>query len=83
MTTRIFTKTTNLSRRKFIIGSAAAASGGLALGFNLPFGVKPAEAQSIVDGVPELNAWVLIKPDELDSVLYLMRGGGDPESDDD
>src|SRR6478752_4363724 len=64
MTTRIFTKTTNLSRRKFIIGSAAAASGGLALGFNLPFGVKPAEAQSIVDGVPELNAWVLIKPDE-------------------
>jgi len=64
MTTRIFTKTTNLSRRKFIIGSAAAASGGLALGFNLPFGVKPAEAQSVVDGVPALNAWVLIKPDE-------------------
>ncbi len=25
---------------------------------------------------------VLIKPDELDSVLYLMRGGGGPESDD-
>ncbi|HEX6341760.1 FtsK/SpoIIIE family DNA translocase [Umezawaea sp.] len=26
---------------------------------------------------------VLIKPDELDSVLYLMRGGGGPEPDDD
>jgi isoquinoline 1-oxidoreductase beta subunit len=56
--------TTNVARRKFIIGSAALAGGGLALGFNLPFGVTPAAAQSSIDGVPEINAWVVIKPDD-------------------
>ena len=34
-------KTTNTSRRKFIVGSAAAG-GGLALGLRLPLGVEPA-----------------------------------------
>ncbi len=29
----------NISRRKFIVGSAAAAGGGLALGLNVPLGV--------------------------------------------
>jgi isoquinoline 1-oxidoreductase beta subunit len=56
--------TTNIARRKFIIGSATLAGGGLALGFNLPFGVTPAAAQSSIDGVPEINAWVVIKPDD-------------------
>jgi isoquinoline 1-oxidoreductase subunit beta len=50
----------NPSRRRFIIGSAAAAGGGLALGFHLPFGIGVAEAAA---GNPELNAWVLVKPD--------------------
>src|SRR4030095_719765 len=49
------------SRRKFLVGSAAAG-GGLALGFNLPFGVAPAAAQAAAD--PEINAWVVIKPDD-------------------
>src|SRR6266849_1185549 len=58
------TGSTNLSRRKFIVGSAAVAGGGLALGFNLPFAIKSAEAQSTTKTYPEINAWVVIKPDE-------------------
>jgi isoquinoline 1-oxidoreductase beta subunit len=50
---------TNLSRRKFIVGTAAAG-GGLALGFTLPFGVGEAEAQT---AGTEVNAWVVVKPD--------------------
>jgi isoquinoline 1-oxidoreductase beta subunit len=55
---------TNLSRRKFIVGSAAAASGGLALGFHFPFAVQSAEAKSAGAAYVEVNAWVVIKPDE-------------------
>ena len=55
---------TNLSRRKFIIGSAAAASGGLALGFHFPFGIGTAAAQSTAIGDTEVNAWVVVKPDD-------------------
>jgi isoquinoline 1-oxidoreductase beta subunit len=53
----------NPSRRKFIIGSAAAAGGGLALGFHLPFGVGSADAQAAAPATPEINAWVVVKPD--------------------
>src|SRR5438477_9753900 len=56
-------ESTNLSRRKFIVGSAAAAGGGLALGFQFPF-VKSAAAQGTAGTYPEINAWVVIKPDE-------------------
>ncbi len=48
---------TDLSRRQFIIGSAAAA-GGLAVGFSLPF-----EAHAQSSGA-EVDAWVVIKPDD-------------------
>ncbi len=51
----------NIKRRSFIIG-AAAAGGGLALGFDLPFGTKLAQAS--VGSGPEVNAWVVIKPDD-------------------
>src|SRR6202048_1844196 len=47
--------------RAFIV-SAAAASGGLALGLEIPFGgvgVATAQAAS-----PEINAWVVIQPDD-------------------
>ncbi|MGE7414375.1 molybdopterin cofactor-binding domain-containing protein [Methylobacterium tarhaniae] len=47
-----------LSRRFFLAGSAAAA-GGLALGFDLP-GAAAAPAA----GAPEVNAWVVVRPDE-------------------
>ncbi|AWN48872.1 aldehyde dehydrogenase [Methylobacterium terrae] len=47
-----------LSRRFFLAGSAAAA-GGLALGFDLP-GAAAAPAGA----PPEINAWVVVRPDE-------------------
>ena len=56
-----------MNRRTFIVSSSAAA-GGLALGFGLPFGAKLAEAQA--DSVPEINAWVVIKPN--DTVVIRM-----------
>ena len=49
-----------ISRRTFI-ASSAALTGGLALGFNVPFG--PAVVRA-ADGSPEVNAWVVIRPDE-------------------
>jgi isoquinoline 1-oxidoreductase beta subunit len=49
-----------LSRRDFIVGSAAVAGGGLALGLGLP-GVSPALAQA---AEAELTHWVVIKPDD-------------------
>ena len=62
MTKTIRGKAAKLSRRTFIVGSAAAG-GGLALGFNLPAGFGPAVAQSTNEGA-EVNAWVLVKPDD-------------------
>ena len=50
-----------MNRRSFIV-SSAAVTGGLALGFELPFGgAKVVRAQ---DGSPEVNAWVVIRPDD-------------------
>jgi isoquinoline 1-oxidoreductase subunit beta len=57
-------KSAKLSRRKFVIGSAAAG-GGLALGFSLPCGFGAAMAQGVAaNGGSELNVWVAIKPDD-------------------
>ena len=52
--------TPKVSRRAFLIGSAAAG-GGLVLGLRLPFGPEPARA---ADGAPEITAWVVIRPDD-------------------
>jgi len=49
-----------VSRRGFVVGSAAA-TGGLALGFHLPFGIGAADAQSAAG--TEVNAWVVVQPD--------------------
>src|SRR5437588_4720241 len=48
-----------MNRRSFIVTSATV-TGGLALGFN-PFG--PAVVRA-ADGSPEVNAWVVIRPDD-------------------
>jgi isoquinoline 1-oxidoreductase beta subunit len=50
-----------LSRRSFVIGSAAVGSG-LALGLDLPFG-GPGVVRA-ADGSPEVNAWVVIRSDD-------------------
>src|ERR1700731_232662 len=60
-------KFTKLSRRAFVVGSSAAAGGGLALGFQLPLDAGQAWAQGApdtVDGGAEINAWVVVKPDD-------------------
>ncbi len=49
-----------INRRTFLIGSAAVG-GGLALGLRLPFGPEVVRA---ADGSPEINAWVVIRPDD-------------------
>ena len=48
-----------IDRRSFVVGTAAAGAG-LSLGMTLPFGAAYAQAQ----GTPELNAWVVVKPDD-------------------
>ena len=50
-----------MNRRTFVV-SAAAAGGGLALGLEIPFGGP--QAILAQDGTPELNAWVVIRPDD-------------------
>ena len=52
-----------LSRRAFIVGSAAAG-GGLAIGMRLPLGAGSADAQSAPAAGAEINAWVVVKPDD-------------------
>jgi len=56
-------KKTNLSRRNFIVGTAAAG-GGLALGIRLPFGLNSTEAKSAMDVGAEVHAWVVVKPED-------------------
>ena len=48
-----------MNRRSFIVTSAAV-TGGLALGFD-PFGKQVVRAQ---DGSPEVNAWIVIRPND-------------------
>ena len=49
----------DVSRRKFLAGSAAAV-GGFSFGFHVPF-----RGEAAAQGAPpEINAWVVIKPDD-------------------
>ena len=48
--------TIDTSRRGFLVGSAAAAAG-FSLGFHVPFA-------GAAETTPEINAWVVIKPDD-------------------
>jgi isoquinoline 1-oxidoreductase subunit beta len=49
-----------LSRRKFVVGATAAATGSLALGFKAPI----AAAAFADSGAAEVGIWVAIKPDD-------------------
>jgi len=51
----------NISRRQFIVGTAAAG-GGLALGIGVPLEAA-AQANAPTNAPGEINAWVVIKPD--------------------
>ena len=55
----MITNTPKIDRRSFVIGTAAVGAG-LALGLKIPFGAGVVRAQ---DGSPEINAWVVIRPD--------------------
>ena len=54
-------KHVTLNRRAFVIGTAAAGAG-LTLGLEIPFG-GPTVVRA-ADGSPEVNAWVVIRPDD-------------------
>ncbi len=56
----MITKAPKIDRRSFIIGTATVG-GGLALGLNIPLGGGVVRAQG---GSPEINAWVVIRPDD-------------------
>ena len=64
----IFSKM-NLSRRAFVVGTTAAAGGGLSLGFHMPADAATARAAAANEGV-EINAWVVIKPDDTCMIRY-------------
>ena len=57
--------TTSLSRRRFL-GSSAAAAGTLVVGFHIPFAgaaMAPGAASGATPA-PEVNAWVVVQPDD-------------------
>src|SRR3954467_4753610 len=56
-------KNTSLNRRSFL-ASVAAIGGSLSLGFRVPFDPAAAAETVPAGGSPELNAWVVIRPDE-------------------
>ena len=55
-------RTHELSRRTFMVGSAAA--GGLALGFHLPLQSAAAQSAAAAAADAEVNAWVVVRPDD-------------------
>ena len=58
-----------LNRRAFVIGTAAAGAG-LAIGLDIPFG-GPTVVRA-ADGSPEVNVWVVIRPDNT-TVVRIAR----------
>jgi isoquinoline 1-oxidoreductase beta subunit len=58
-----FGKGQHLSRRKFVIGTAAAG-GGLAIGLSVPFAGAAAAQNGAANAAQEINVWVAIKPDD-------------------
>src|SRR5216683_607331 len=51
---------TKINRRAFVAGTFAVG-GGLAIGLDIPLGAGAVRA---ADGSPEVNAWVVIRPDD-------------------
>ncbi len=57
------TRRISVSRREFLIGTASAGAG-LSLGLYLPLGINRAIAADSPESIPEVNAWVVIEPDD-------------------
>lgn len=53
----------SVSRRNFIVGSGAAVAG-LSLGFHVPFLASASAQEAGANLPPEINAWVVVKPDD-------------------
>lgn len=53
----------SVSRRNFIVGSGAAVAG-LSLGFHVPFLASASAQQAGATLPPEINAWVVVKPND-------------------
>ena len=53
------TRAPRLSRRRFL-GTSAATAGSLVIGFHIPLDAQPL----VTDDIREVNAWVVIKPDD-------------------
>ena len=58
----VMNKHVTLNRRAFVIGTAAVAGAGLSVGMDIPFG-GPTVVRA-ADGSSEVNAWVVIRPDD-------------------
>jgi isoquinoline 1-oxidoreductase subunit beta len=56
-----------ISRRQFLVGTTALASGGLAVGIGMNF----VQAQTL-SGEPEVGVWVVVKPDDT-CVIRIVR----------
>ena len=57
-------KAVQVSRRRFLQGTAAVG-GSLVVGFHIPFaGAQTATAVAAAPTSPEINAWVVVKPDD-------------------
>ena len=59
------TQMTKVNRRSFVVGSSALGAG-LALGFHVPL----ARADAVA--APEVNAWVVVKPDETEKLVIAL-----------
>ena len=55
--------TADLARRRFL-GTTAAAAGGLVVGFHIPFARDALAQPAAAPARPEVNAWVVVRPDD-------------------
>lgn len=56
--------TSPAASRRFFLAGGAAAVGGLALGFHVPLSAAADGATAAAVGTPEINAWVVVRPDD-------------------
>ncbi len=74
MNTAVSNTSADISRRSFLVGTAAVASGGLAVGMSMA--TSEAYAQSVAAGDTEVNVWVVVKPDDTCSIRVVRSEMG-------